>query len=191
MLDAKHRGDLRALSRKVMHSDNSPEWGTPEKFVVAARATMGHINLDPASCTAANQIVQAAQFYDAQDDGLTRPWYGPTFVNPPGGLVREFWAKLVAAWQAQTVEQAVWIGYSLQQLQQLQLVQGVVATPLDFPICFPMRRIAFNPIAGQPAAAPGHANYIAYLPKHGDPSSVGRFEAQFRLFGKVLVNGWD
>jgi hypothetical protein len=179
------------------HSMDSPEWYTPAKFVEAARATMGGIDLDPASHEEANRVVNAARYFTADDDGLKQPWRGRVFLNPPGGLVGEFWAKLVAEYQACHVTQAVWIGYSLEQLQTLQCV-GAALTPLDFPICVTNRRIAFVEneqkrlarvakllAAGKTPnqkSSPSHGNYIAYL--GAEPE---RFAAIFSQFGQVRV----
>jgi hypothetical protein len=54
-------------------------------------------------------------------------------------LVDEFWKKAMA--ERQRYEQMVWVGYSLEQLQTLQVDNAV--TPLDDATCFTNRRIAF------------------------------------------------
>jgi len=67
------------------HLTASNEHYTPEWIASAARVTMGSIDLDPASCTQANQIIRAERFYTQADDGLTAPWFGRCFLNPPYG----------------------------------------------------------------------------------------------------------
>lgn len=121
---------------------------TPPAIVEAARATLGgRIELDPASDTLANSVVQAADFYG--DSGLERPWFGPLFVNPPG-YDRErnpqgaaaWWAKLMMEWEdAGRAWDAVFVGFSLELLQTTQTY--ATAHPTKYPTCFFAKRIAF------------------------------------------------
>ena len=87
------------------------EWYTPQPILDAARAAMGSIDLDPASCLDANARVQATEFYDASDDGLTREWKGNVWVNPPFGerLTRQFHDRLLAQLSAGNVEKACFL----------------------------------------------------------------------------------
>lgn len=181
------------------HSMDSPEWYTPAPFVEAAREVMGGIDLDPASHYEANLTVRAAKYYTALEDGLQQEWRGRVFLNPPGGLVVPFWQRLVMYFRAGYVAEAVWVGYSLEQLQTLQTRGSVSAeTPLDFPICVPRRRIAFVENAAKEAeriaklqaqgkkagkaGSPSHGNFIAYL---GPPSQREVFARAFAKFGQV------
>jgi len=164
-------------------SAKSVEWFTPGGIVEAARAVMGDIDLDPASCAQANETVRALQYYSS--DGLTQQWSGRVFCNPPGGrgVVTAFWSKLCGAWQSGAVTQAIWIGYSLEQLQTLQ---RFTPSPLsgDFCLCFPHRRIAFDSPGGG-KRSPTHGNYIAYLPPRDDGRGVSRFYAFFATYGEL------
>lgn len=206
---------MSSLATAARHSMDSADWYTSTKYVEAARAVMGGIDLDPASHEEANQTIKATHFYDQEANGLAHQWLGRIFINPPGGkdaagmgLVPAFWLKLLAEWMAGRVEQAIWIGYSLEQLQTLQSCDGC-RHPLDFAICIPARRIAFieneakrlariakleaENVAraargeklkriSQKADGPSHANYIAYLGH--DP---GKFGLIFRGFGQVRL----
>ena len=165
-----------------MHLKQSPNWHTPAAYVEAARAVMGRIDLDPASDTVANQTIKAKVFYTEHDNGLDYDWVGRVFLNPPGGLVREFWLKLV---ESSAVTECIWIGYSLEQLQFLQQINAN-STPLNFPLCIPRRRIAFD-LPGSKKKSPTHANYVAYLTTQ--PLRDARFMAAFRQFGEVFIPG--
>lgn len=62
---------------------NSDGWYTPNYIIDAARAVLGGIDCDPASCEAAQSVVKAATWYSKAEDGLQQPWHGRLWLNPP------------------------------------------------------------------------------------------------------------
>lgn len=62
---------------------------TPAYVLDPVRRALGAIDLDP--CTTEENPVGAARYYTTADDGLSQPWYGRIFVNPPYGRAREPW----------------------------------------------------------------------------------------------------
>ncbi len=191
------------------HSAETPEWYTPSPYVEAARAVMGSIDLDPASCAEANETVKATTFFSEADNGLEQAWHGRIFLNPPGGLVKQFWYKLLAEFYFGGVSEAIWIGYSLEQLQTLQDADGF-RSPIAHPICIPKRRIPFieneakritriekrhaenaarvlrfeKPRrVSEKADSPSHGNYITYLGHNADA-----FAYVFQPFGQVRLD---
>ena len=68
------------------HLSLSTEHYTPPDVVEAARASLGGIDLDPATSVEGNRVfVKAVKIYTADDDGFVVPWKGRVFLNPPGG----------------------------------------------------------------------------------------------------------
>jgi len=143
----------------VQHSSESVEHYTPHPYVEAARATLGEIDLDPASCELAQEQVQAAAWYGPGspfgDNGLAEPWLGRVFLNPPGGRVPPecqgmgtssnaalWWATLAEAWRTGEVEAAIFVGFTLEILRSAQALDTL--QPLDFPFCVPSSRISFD-----------------------------------------------
>ena len=172
----------------AQHSSASVEHYTPAPVVDAARSTLGAIDLDPASCTLANDVVKATAWYGPGsplgEDGLKEPWGGRVFLNPPGGRVSDewkgmgttsnaalWWSVLASKWASGEVEAAIFIGFTLEILRSAQALD--VPQPLDFPICVPSSRIAFDtveigPVTNIqrriPSTSPTHANVIVFLP---------------------------
>jgi hypothetical protein len=67
------------------HSSEHTEHYTPPEVVAVARATMGGIDLDPATSELANQTVQAERIFTMEHNGFLQAWSGRVMHNPPGG----------------------------------------------------------------------------------------------------------
>jgi len=176
------------------HSSATAEHYTPAFIVEAARAVMGGIDLDPASCWAANRTVHAAGIYTAEDDGLSKPWAGRVFLNPPGGkrdgksLAKLFWEKLSRDWADGRVTEAVFLAFSVELLQTAQTTKDPPPLPTVFPLCFPARRIAFVGADGKPARGNTHASAIIYLPcVSARDARIRAFVSAFAPIGAVVI----
>src|SRR5262249_14864109 len=73
----KHVGVMRNAG---FNSNWDVEWYTPKKYIEAVRDVLGGIDLDPASCERANEVVKAAKFYTATQNGLNEPWQGRVWL---------------------------------------------------------------------------------------------------------------
>ncbi len=189
---------------KILHSSASQEHFTPAPIVEAARRTLGSIDLDPASCELANEVVRATAILTVEDDGLNQKWdFGDfpslVFLNPPGGRTRNrsnqalWWDKLLQEYHSRRVMGAIFIGFSLEILSKRPQI-------LDYPICIPncealsecvsgSGRIKFDqPFNGQRKVgeSPSHGNVIVHLPFS---DSAQRFMVNFRAFGRCGVLG--
>ncbi len=226
-IERRHR-ELKLLAQ---HSTKSVEHYLPVPYVEAAREVMGGIDLDPATFSLANKVVKAAStfgyWYDPTGtlqfiDGLIQSWHGKVLLNPPGGKTSKhnpalvgisksyaavWWGKLAAEWLQGNIEQAIFIGFNVEILLTTQKLNKGLPLPLDFPMCFPRKRIAFDypedTYMGRALAhserttssKPACANVIVYLPpKQGEGWAKGipshpahRFADTFGQFGRVVV----
>ena len=121
------------------NQSNSNEHYTPAVYIDAAREALGSIDLDPASCTAANRIVKAKTFYS--EDGEHKPWRGHVWLNPPyGNMVGAFIGKLVEEYATKRVTGAV-------ALVSAHATDTGWFQPLwDHTLCFTNHRIAFSDV---------------------------------------------
>ncbi len=165
------------------HSSKSQEWYTPANIVEASRSVLGGIDLDPASCALANEVIKADRYYSKEDDGLGKEWYGRVFCNSPGGKLKGqsipklFWKKLI---YSPRVTQAIFLAFSIELLQTSQLSECPSAC--DFIICIPERRLAFTDATGKTIKSNTHASaIIGYEVDHNT------FAKHFRPFGSILL----
>jgi hypothetical protein len=184
----------------------SVEFYTPPRIVEAARATMGGIDLDPASCEEANEVVRATRYYTIGNtaapgalpgSGLGAGWRGRIFLNPPGGKVGKrssavvWWEKLCNEWLDGNVEQAVYICFNL---EVLNTTQASPSPCLDFPICYFRQRPRFWPPGTPPelrgvSGSPKYPGCAVYVPPGGtlEGTWVDGFRERFAPLGRVVV----
>jgi hypothetical protein len=109
---------------------------TPAKYIELARKVLGEIDLDPASCVAAQRIVKAKEYFTTRENGLVREWHGRVWLNPPyhRELGPQFVAKLIAERVAGRVTAAVmltnnctdteWFGDAVRASDGLSFTRG-------------------------------------------------------------------
>jgi phage N-6-adenine-methyltransferase len=102
-----------AAANHVVSADpdyDGDEWYTPAEYIEAAREVMGGIDLDPASCSAAQEEVQATAYYTKEDDALRDEvaWLGRVWLNPPySRIIDSFVDKLIEQYEAGFVTEAI------------------------------------------------------------------------------------
>lgn len=115
----------------INQTSGKVKYYTPPAIIKAARATMGGIDLDPASSAKANDIVRALWYYTIRDNGLSQPWFGRVWMNHP--FTREgnkLWpARLVDAYTSGEIEQACCITFASTSEKWFRPL-------LDYPQCY-------------------------------------------------------
>jgi hypothetical protein len=158
------------------HCHGDVEWYSPRSIVEAARTVLGRIDLDPASCDVANEVVKARRIFTVKDDGLRHPWRGRVFMNPPyspNARCGRFIDKLVAHVRDESVSEAVVVLNNSTEVLWFKTLSTVATA-----ICFPTGRLRFwKP--GQTGAMPVGQSivYAGRRPK--------KFQRAFRRFGHV------
>lgn len=176
--DLSRTGLLRTAH--VGNNSGENEWYTPGSFIEAARQVMGGINVDPASSDTAQKVVQADTYYTAETNGLAHDWPGTVWMNPPYAqpLISHFVTRLLEQLDAGTTEQAVTLtNNGTETGWGSGLLDAAAAT------CFPVGRIRFVDIDGNPGGAPLQGQMITY---HGP--RVTEFVRLFSVLGPVVLH---
>ena len=80
------------MRRKIAKPDGwtSDEWATPQAVIDRLVEEFGRFDLDPC---ARDHTAKAETYFTVDDDGLSRPWFGRVFVNPPYSKPRPWCEK--------------------------------------------------------------------------------------------------
>jgi ParB family chromosome partitioning protein len=160
----------------VANNSRNNEWYTPADIIEAARDCMGGIDLDPASSDAANENVKAADYYTIKDDGLSKPWFGRVWLNPPYGqpVIAQFSEKLIGS--LASIEEACVLVNNATETEWFQSMACACAA-----ICLVKGRVRFLDPTGSPSRTPLQGQAVLYF---GDRPQ--RFAEEFSKFGIVL-----
>ena len=159
----------------VSNNTGNQENYTPVTVIEAVRDVMGEIDLDPASCEFANEVVRAKAIYTEEDNALEQPWSGRVFLNPPYQQpeIRLFAEKLIS--ELPNIEEAiVLVNNNTDTKWFLTLALGCAA------VCFTTGRIGFyTPDIEKTAPTNGQAFFY-----FGQKLEV--FKKRFRDVGIVM-----
>lgn len=168
-------------------SSRSNEWYTPSIYVEAARSVMGSIDIDPASCKEANEVVKATTFYSIEANGLLQSLHGNVWCNPPYGTTNgksntATWIrKVLRAYEHGDIEQAILLTNSNTDTRWFHQL-------FAYPVCFTEGRINFlSPVHHTDSAfsretsGHTHGSAFTYLGKN-----VPHFIEVFSQFGTVV-----
>lgn len=168
---------LSAIASKkkpyIVYNSHDSQWFTPSRYIESARKVMGAIDLDPASCAAANRIVKAEMFYTEENDGLSQPWHGRIWLNPPYSKVDKFVEKLLESDFDQAI---VLVNNATETKWFCRLAERASA------IIFHTGRLAFEKTGGE-TSKPMQGQAIIYI---GDSPDI--FLSEFSRYGWGMHN---
>jgi hypothetical protein len=92
-------GSTKAFYAHAGNSSTSENWETPNDLLEQLYSVFGAFDLDPCSPTNNNRTapVRAKVHYTEDDDGLSLPWFGTVFMNPPYGRSLSRWTAKAKA----------------------------------------------------------------------------------------------
>ena len=171
------------------------EWYTPSDIIEAARRVMGRIDLDPASCEAANEVVRAKQFYTKEDNGLEQEWRGKVWMNPPykQPLVADFCDKVIHHFLRGEVTEAIVLVNNATDVGWFQR-----AAEHAHGICLTLGRVSFwckekkpsSPLQGQAFLYYGHnpEMFADTFSSHGVcfPAPRGKHSENHDMFDEAI-----
>jgi phage N-6-adenine-methyltransferase len=136
----------------------SDEWSTPPDIMTRITLAYGPFDLDPC-CRA--ETACAPRHFTKDVDGLTQPWHGRVYVNPPYSDPTPWITKAIAA-----------TGVEGTATRVVMLLPGAIDTAwfhdLVLPradIVFVRGRIRFLGWNGRPVGSPKQGNMLAIFPK--------------------------
>jgi hypothetical protein len=138
------------------------EWFTPPKHIALARAVLGDIDLDPASCEEAQRTVKAREYFDEQRDGLRQRWYGRVWLNPPYArtVIGKFIAKLLMHWDAGDIIEAIVLTHNFTDAVWFHDAAAVADC-----LCFTQGRVKFDHPGGAVSKPPHGQAFFYFGPK--------------------------
>jgi len=168
------------LAHQLINQDSGEaEYYTPPEIIEAARATLGEIDLDPASSARANEAVRASRYFSETEDGLSLKWEGRIWLNHPFSRKgNSRWVnKLVGEYCAGRIEAACCITFAATSEQWFAPLMG-------FPQCYLRPRTNYLTPDGRTKRGVTKGSVVTLI---GGPFYQRRFLEHFRRMGSIMI----
>jgi phage N-6-adenine-methyltransferase len=88
-------GETASFYTHTANSSAFEAWTTPAWLLERLHQVFGTFDLDPCSSTKDRRLtrVKARAYFTSEDDGLSLPWTGTVFLNPPYGRQIKLWTS--------------------------------------------------------------------------------------------------
>ena len=166
-------GDRSPLTQRygAAFTSSSPEWYTPRNIIDRVLLTLDQIDLDPCSNSHSKPTVPAANVFTKREDGLTQPWRGRIYMNPPyGRSIGDWLGKLVKDYEDGEVTEAIALTPARTDTVWFRRLRS-------YPRCFIWGRLRFSDANSAPF--PSMAVYLG--------SRLNRFVKAFSDIGDVYA----
>jgi len=150
---------MNQSTHAALTSHASDEWRTPAYIIDAAIRVMGTIDCDPAS-PYSDGPVPATIRYTKEDDGLSHPWNGTVFLNPPFGQVKQFVVKALTEFKSGRMTEGILITSGGFDTAWWSLLKS-------YTWCGHRGRIKFIPADGNQKNSSTRPNALFYLGNNG------------------------
>lgn len=162
----------------VSKNAGQSEWYTPKEMIDSARKVMGSIDVDPATTEDVNEkIVKSKTFFTAETNGLNKKWPGNVWMNPPYSqpAVSQFCNTFAQKYKDEEVKQGCVL---INNVTETSFAQELLK--LCSAVCFPVGRVKFLDINGDPGA-PLQGQMVIYFGQN-----IESFINEFSKFGLCL-----
>lgn len=168
---------LLPKSPHVSQNTGNNEWYTPPKYIEAARQTMGGIDCDPATSELANQTIQAETYYTIETDGLSSPWRGRVWMNPPyaQSLIKQFCKALSSKYSSGEISEACVLVNNASETGWFDTLAEHASCRCDV-----KSRIHFIDTNGKPSGSPLQGQVVLYF----GPNDT-KFAQAFSALGRI------
>lgn len=160
---------------KTLTSEESTDWYTPPDIIARARATLGSIDLDPASSEVAQRWIQATAYRTASTPSQ-QPWRGRVWLNPPFDDTPMWVDRLDSEYIDGDVTAAVLLVNS---------APGYIWWENLWrrrPVCMLRERLYFWTPEGKPSNQAKKGTTIAYY-----GTDIAAFRAAFGAIGRIIL----
>jgi phage N-6-adenine-methyltransferase len=133
-------------------------WYTPPEIITLIQKSLQGITLDP--CADDGKHVESCYHLTVADDGLSHPWFGRVFMNPPYSCPGVWIAKLQEEFSLGRVEEAIAL---VPVATDTKWFHPLISSNL---ICFWKGRIKFLDVNYQPKMAARQSHCLIYWGKN-------------------------
>jgi hypothetical protein len=125
-----------------MGTGGGDEWFTPVEYLAMAREVLGGFDTCPASSKFAQRRFDfgpQCKHYTKADNGLSKPWHGRVWLNPPFSHPAPFVEKLIEEYESGRVSAAILLTNAFPANKWFQKAGHAAAA-----ICFARKKINFE-----------------------------------------------